>query len=108
MGTSTNTTGTALFNLGKYNESIAYVDKALAIEPANTHALSAKKLDLAGLSKTNIVAMALIPHASTGTPAIPPQSVFGYYAKTRTTNAKTTPPINCADWTRMLFSWAIQ
>jgi hypothetical protein len=93
MGATTNTTGTALLNLGKYNESIAYFDNALAIEPANTYALSGKKLDLAGLSKTNIVATPLIPHTSTGTPAIPPQSVFGYYfAKTRTTNATATPP----------------
>lgn len=114
MGATTNTTGTAslnktsvqnassltpyergaaLFNLGKYNESIAYFDKALAIDPVNTYALSGKKLDLAALIKTNIIGAPVIPQTSTGPPANPPQSVFGYYfAKTRTTNATATPP----------------
>ena len=38
--------GAALFNLGKYNESIAYFDKVLAKHPANHHALAGKEDDL--------------------------------------------------------------
>ncbi|MGB6533116.1 MAG: tetratricopeptide repeat protein [Candidatus Nitrosopolaris sp.] len=85
--------GVSLGKIGKYNESIAYFDKALAIDPVNTYALSGKKLDLAALIKTNIIGAPVIPQTSTGPPANPPQSVFGYYfAKTRTTNATATPP----------------
>jgi len=47
--------GDALLNMGKYKESIVYFDKALAIDPTSTFALAGKKLDLAGLSKTNII-----------------------------------------------------
>jgi tetratricopeptide (TPR) repeat protein len=85
--------GVSLGKIGKYDESIAYFDKALAIDPVNTYALSGKKLDLAALIKTNIIGAPVIPQTSTGQPANPPQSVFGYYfAKTRTTNATATPP----------------
>ncbi|MDQ6863527.1 MAG: tetratricopeptide repeat protein, partial [Thermoproteota archaeon] len=44
----------ALNALGKYNESIAAFDKALAIDPSNTSALTGKKLDLEALNRTHI------------------------------------------------------
>jgi hypothetical protein len=81
----------AMLSLGKYNESISYFDKALAIQPANSFALAGKKLDLVALSKTSILAA---PQTSTGAQAIPPSSTFGYYFKPRTTNATATPPTN--------------
>ena len=70
--------GAALSKLGIYNESIAYFDKVLAIQPTNALALAGKKLDLAALSKTNIIAK------PTGTIATSqnPQD-FGYYFQTR-------------------------
>jgi tetratricopeptide (TPR) repeat protein len=66
--------GIALLTLGRYNESIPYFNKALAIEPTNSFALAGKKLDLSALNKTNIIA------ASTSTAqTVPLQSTFGYY-----------------------------
>jgi tetratricopeptide (TPR) repeat protein len=45
--------GTALLNLGKSNESIAYFDKALAINPNNVNTLTQKGLALIFLNKPN-------------------------------------------------------
>jgi hypothetical protein len=48
-----NDNGSALAKLGKYNESIVFFDKALAINPNNTAALNNKGLALAKLGKYN-------------------------------------------------------
>jgi hypothetical protein len=48
-----NNNGSALAKLGKYNESIVFFDKALAINPNNTAALNNKGLALAKLGKYN-------------------------------------------------------
>jgi hypothetical protein len=48
-----NNNGSALAKLGKYNESIVFFDKALAINPNNTAALNNKGLSLAKLGKYN-------------------------------------------------------
>jgi tetratricopeptide (TPR) repeat protein len=70
----------SLGKLGKYNDSIAYFDKALSIEPTNTLALAGKKLDLEALSETNT-------SQTNQNAAIPPNSAFGYYFNSTTTNA---------------------
>jgi tetratricopeptide (TPR) repeat protein len=41
-----NNKGTSLYNLGRFNESIVYFDKALAIDPNNVAALDNKGLAL--------------------------------------------------------------
>jgi heparosan-N-sulfate-glucuronate 5-epimerase len=51
--TALNNKGLALAKLGKYNESIVFFDKALAINPNNTAALNNKGLALAKLGKYN-------------------------------------------------------
>jgi heparosan-N-sulfate-glucuronate 5-epimerase len=48
-----NNNGSSLAKLGKYNESIVFFDKALAINPNNTAALNNKGLALAKLGKYN-------------------------------------------------------
>jgi tetratricopeptide (TPR) repeat protein len=48
-----NYNGSSLAKLGKYNESIVFFDKALAINPNNTAALNNKGLALAKLGKYN-------------------------------------------------------
>ena len=45
--------GTALLNSGKYNESIAYFDKALTINPNDVMALNSKGLALYRLGEYN-------------------------------------------------------
>src|SRR5215469_14509073 len=72
--------GASLSKLGIYNESIAYFDRVLAIQPTNALALVGKKLDLAAVSKTNIIAK---PTGTTVTPQNPQTSDFGYYLQTR-------------------------
>jgi len=72
--------GASLNKLGIYNESIAYFDRVLAIQPTNALALVGKKLDLAAVSKTNIIAK---PTGTTVTPQNLQTSDFGYYLQTR-------------------------
>src|SRR5215831_9566138 len=72
--------GAALYKLGIYNESIAYFDRVLALQPTNALALVGKKLDLAAVSKTNIIAK---PTGTTVTPQNLQTSDFGYYLQTR-------------------------
>jgi heparosan-N-sulfate-glucuronate 5-epimerase len=48
-----NNNGSSLAKLGKYNQSIVFFDKALAINPNNTAALNNKGLALAKLGKYN-------------------------------------------------------
>ena len=92
--------GATLSKLGIYNESIAYFDKVLGIQPANTLALAGKKLDLAAFSKTNIIAK---PTGTIATPQNPQLSNFGYYFQKRATapsyltNAHTQKPILTCD-----------
>ena len=45
--------GAALLNSGKYNESIAYFDKALTINPNDVTVLANKGIALLGLGKSN-------------------------------------------------------
>ena len=45
--------GTALLNSGKYNESIAYFDKALSINPKDVTVLTNKGIALLSLGKSN-------------------------------------------------------
>ena len=48
-----NNKGTSLYNLGKFNESIAYFDKALSIDPNNVTTLDNKGLALLSVSINN-------------------------------------------------------
>ncbi|MGC1927807.1 MAG: tetratricopeptide repeat protein [Candidatus Nitrosopolaris sp.] len=48
-----NNKAVALANLGKYNESLIYSTKALAIDPNDTHALINKAASLVNLGRNN-------------------------------------------------------
>ena len=110
--------GVALLNLGKYNESIAYFDKALAINPKNVVSLYNKGAVLNKLGKYNesiayfdkVLAekptnkhalvgkeldLAALSKINTGTTTTPQNlSAFGFYFGSRPTNATGTPPTN--------------
>src|SRR5215469_2635134 len=94
--------GASLNKLGIYNESIAYFDRVLAIQPTNALALVGKKLDLAAVSKTNIIAK---PTGTIATPQNPQSSDFGYYLQKSATarppsyltNTHTEKPILTCD-----------
>jgi tetratricopeptide (TPR) repeat protein len=51
--TKLNRQGTVLLSAGKYNESLAYLDKALALNPNFVYALIGKGIDLVKLGKYN-------------------------------------------------------
>jgi tetratricopeptide (TPR) repeat protein len=53
QATILNNKGMSLYNSGKFNESIAYFDKALAINPKNITALDNKGLALLSVSINN-------------------------------------------------------
>jgi tetratricopeptide (TPR) repeat protein len=46
-----NNKGVSLYNSGRFNESIAYFDKALAMDPKNIAAITGKKQALAALNQ---------------------------------------------------------